>query len=351
MMSSDFCVLPLHPQIRANPRLLSVLNMMSGGVFLATALCHLLSESAESFEGHFDDFPMAYLLAGCGFMVTLFIEQIAHYLSDKASRKHHHAHHSVCETPSTSLIAASINDDVSLVVPTTPVITFPADVQKQLSPQALEQLREHYDAYAKSVNPQVSNNHYDNNNNNSDVGSSTSDVEHGHHHHHHHEHHEHHEDHGHSHGIPQNIEGGMIMVIAIWLALCFHSMMEGLALGAAETVNTGIFIAIVAHKGLESFALGTSMIRTNCSMLRYVTMCAAFAAMTPIGILIGMIIEHFAEDSLVSAGVGCIACGTFLYVGIVEVIINEIHRKHDKLAKCLMLILGFGFMAMLALWV
>eukprot|EP01052_Picozoa_sp_SAG31_P044481 SAG31_NODE_7772_length_1600_cov_1.479014_1_plen_64_part_10 len=46
-------------------------------------------------------------------------------------------------------------------------------------------------------------------------------------------------------------------VLMILLGLSFHAFMEGLVLGAQTTVEhaTSILIAIVAHKGLESFAL------------------------------------------------------------------------------------------------
>ena len=50
--------------------------------------------------------------------------------------------------------------------------------------------------------------------------------------------------------------------LAIALGLGLHSVMEGLALGAQETVEqgVGIFLAIMAHKGLAAFALGNKLL-------------------------------------------------------------------------------------------
>jgi zinc transporter 1/2/3 len=293
--------------------------MISGGVFLATGLCHLLPDAAEAFEGMYNDFPFPYMLTGLGFMATLFIEQISHALV--------HSRPSKDVSDAIPLLTSGINENIpedpsSIVVSQPPEsVLFPSEVESQLTEPALALLKQHYNDYVKGVNKFV---------------SSSNDVP---------------VPDGHSHGIPDTEGTGMLMVIAIWVALSFHSIMVGLVLGAAEDKVTSIFIAIMAHKGLEAFALGTSIVRSTASMKKYAAFCIAFASMTPIGILIGMIIEHFSEDSLISAAVSSIACGTFLYVGICEVILNELNRPHDKVLKCALLLVGFGLMAMLAIWV
>jgi len=72
--------------------------------------------------------------------------------------------------------------------------------------------------------------------------------------------------HGHAHdavslpaGAPAASAAG---ALAIALGLGLHSVMEGLALGAQETVEqgVGIFLAIMAHKGLAAFALGNKLL-------------------------------------------------------------------------------------------
>lgn len=48
-------------------------------------------------------------------------------------------------------------------------------------------------------------------------------------------------------------------------ALCIHSILEGMALGAQPTLRgtEDIFLAIVAHKGLAAYALGASIVESK----------------------------------------------------------------------------------------
>lgn len=73
-------------------------------------------------------------------------------------------------------------------------------------------------------------------------------------------------------------------VCALWCALCVHSLLEGLALGAGGEV--AVLVAITSHKGLASIALGSSIIDTQPSTPReaYYAMLILFALCTPLGI-------------------------------------------------------------------
>lgn len=164
--------------------------------------------------------------------------------------------------------------------------------------------------------------------------------------------HSHGDNHGHSHasGLIEN-DGSIVSAMVLWIALAFHSIMEGLALGADEEANKSIFIAILAHKGIESFALGTSLLRSSMAYTTKYYLClVGFSLMTPIGILAGIALERTFESELASLYVSSIAAGTFIYVSIVEVILNEFKRPQDKLVKVFALAIGFGFMAVLAKW-
>jgi hypothetical protein len=52
-------------------------------------------------------------------------------------------------------------------------------------------------------------------------------------------------------------------------ALCIHSVLEGMALGAQPTLRgtEDIFLAIVAHKGLAAYALGASIVESKVRLL------------------------------------------------------------------------------------
>jgi len=56
-----------------------------------------------------------------------------------------------------------------------------------------------------------------------------------------------------------------ITAVLMGVALCFHSLLEGAAMGAQETISNSlhIFIAIVSHKGLAAYALGSSIVESS----------------------------------------------------------------------------------------
>jgi len=142
-----------------------------------------------------------------------------------------------------------------------------------------------------------------------------------------------------------------ISAIILWVALSFHAIMEGLALGTSSEAKLTIFIAIVAHKGLEAFAIAANLIRTNISFRRFALFAIGFSLMTPLGIIVGMLLNaSMKEDSVVPNILLALASGTFLYAAIVEVILTEMRVRADQFFKLSILITCFGLMSLLAFW-
>jgi len=166
--------------------------------------------------------------------------------------------------------------------------------------------------------------------------------------------------HGHGHGedtpdhdhLAESLKSSKTFLVAIILlvALSFHSVIEGLALGAGETEQWGILIAILAHKSLEAFALGTNLLRSGLTLPRFLLFIIGFCLTTPFGIGIGAAAEAIAAGSSASAVCVALASGTFLFVAVMEIIPKELAETRDKLWKILGLLTGFGLMAVLALW-
>lgn len=75
-------------------------------------------------------------------------------------------------------------------------------------------------------------------------------------------HHHHHSGHLDAHS---SARVSFITAVLMGVALCFHSLLEGAAMGAQETISNSlhIFIAIVSHKGLAAYALGSSIVESN----------------------------------------------------------------------------------------
>jgi zinc transporter 1/2/3 len=140
------------------------------------------------------------------------------------------------------------------------------------------------------------------------------------------------------------------------LILIIHAVTEGAALGIGKTFSEAmmLFIAIVAHKGSESFALCVILLRHQLPFKRILLIVIFFALMTPLGISLGTAVNEFAfarEDMLIAAIFNAFAAGTFLYIST----LHHIHfHQHERDTQGLMefasLAAGVGAMALIALW-
>lgn len=133
-------------------------------------------------------------------------------------------------------------------------------------------------------------------------------------------------------------------------ALCIHSVLEGMALGAQPTLRgtEDIFLAIVAHKGLAAYALGASIVESRASDAKFWTTIGLFSLATPVGIVLGY--ASAAHGGGVGAAVSALAAGTFIYVALMEVIPKELEDGSHRGAKMAAMLIGFGLMSLLAVW-
>jgi zinc transporter 1/2/3 len=140
------------------------------------------------------------------------------------------------------------------------------------------------------------------------------------------------------------------------LTLTIHALIEGAALGINTTVATTfiIFVAILAHKSSESFALAVILNQSTMTLKRIIIIVSVFALMTPLGIVLGAALtDGIAQTSgqLLAAIFNAFAAGTFLYMSTLHHI-NHHHRQHDNenLWEFIFLLLGISIMAGLAWW-
>lgn len=72
---------------------IGILNCFAGGVFLATAILHLLPESRELLtESISFEYPVTEAIAGCGFLLTLTLEHLVSYYGFGNFHMHDHGH-------------------------------------------------------------------------------------------------------------------------------------------------------------------------------------------------------------------------------------------------------------------
>lgn len=134
-------------------------------------------------------------------------------------------------------------------------------------------------------------------------------------------------------------------------ALCVHSVLEGMALGAQPSMRStqDIMIAIAAHKGLAAYALGSSVVESKASPYRFWVVISSFSLATPLAIFLGYALSTVAEQAG-GAALSALASGTFLYVAMMEVIPRELADPAYRAPKLFALGLGFGLMSLLAVW-
>ncbi len=139
------------------------------------------------------------------------------------------------------------------------------------------------------------------------------------------------------------------------LILSIHSILAGIALGAEPSFigSLAILVAIIGHKGSAGFALAVSLHRAEVSRTVIFKRIVFFSLMTPLGIGLGSVFV-FLLTSTASLGFEAVfdslAAGSFLYISAVDIIKEEFFEPSQRGFKFVLLCLGLGLMAILALW-
>ena len=158
-----------------------------------------------------------------------------------------------------------------------------------------------------------------------------------------------HEHQEHEHEQKKKKKSGITPYILL-LALGFHGLFEGIALGIQGEVRDALFLslAIAAHKWAASLTLGISIIKTGIELKKMVIMIAIFGFIGPVGIAIGMIVRASA-DGVVQGIFLSISVGTFIYIACTEVLVEEFEHSDNKYLKFLAFIVGGIFTAGLSM--
>ena len=143
--------------------------------------------------------------------------------------------------------------------------------------------------------------------------------------------------------------------IVLFLVLSVHSLIAGAAMGLETDFVTSIaiFIAILAHKGTAAFALGVELATEQVPEKRHVRTIALFSCMTPLGIILGTVFASlFAGETAVITErlFDGLAAGIFIYISTLEIIEETFEVKMDPWQKFVLICIGFGFMALIAIW-
>ncbi|PNY00921.1 zinc transporter 11-like protein [Trifolium pratense] len=153
-----------------------------------------------------------------------------------------------------------------------------------------------------------------------------------------------------------------IFIYVYIIALCAHSVFEGLAIGVSETKADAwkALWTICLHKIFAAIAMGIALLRMvpNRPLLSVAAYAFAFAISSPIGVAIGIVLDSTTEghvaDWTFAISMG-LACGVFIYVSINHLFAKGyVAHKHSKVdtpyMKFLAVSLGIGVIAVVMIW-
>jgi len=137
--------------------------------------------------------------------------------------------------------------------------------------------------------------------------------------------------------------------------LSIHSLLEGLALGAQRSAApaTALFVAVLAHKLTDGFALGVNLARFHAAREHARNLVTAFSLTTPLGIGVGALASSSLDGwhaAVFDATMTALAGGTFIYIAGLEIIGEEFSHGANAITNWCFASAGLAATALLALW-
>ena len=317
---------------------LSILNCFGGGVFLGTAVMHLIPEVKDQLdesllEPYNITYPIAELCIGFGFFLLLFVDKIATIASHNHARKQkktfkteNHAENGVIlktvyhgyneadhshDAPDPRRIGRTTysNDDDTAVAAATKDAPPPNYSSVNLAFNGEEPATKEKEAAA-------------------DVTNQSAEV------------------------LEEDAELAARPYVFL-IALSIDCVFEGMSLGLQDD-SYGVWmlvVAILSHELVITFSFGLRLVKLF-SAKKTAVIIILYAATIPFGIAVGFAVyETSGSNSAIDITGGIflgIAAGIFLYITFLEILNEEL--SHDTyISKPLAVFLGFTFMALMVL--
>eukprot|EP01135_Chromosphaera_perkinsii_P000918 Nk52_evm16s153 gene=Nk52_evmTU16s153 len=142
-----------------------------------------------------------------------------------------------------------------------------------------------------------------------------------------------------------------LYAFALLSVISVHSLFAGLGLGISRNDSDIVaqLIAIIAHKGVAAFCIGSCLVKSSVRSWVAVVSLVGFACVTPLGIGVG-IAASTADNESVTAASGVLvsfSAGIFIYIS--SMLLNGEFYEH-QFRKFFMTLLGFAIMAVAAIW-
>lgn len=103
-------------------------------------------------------------------------------------------------------------------------------------------------------------------------------------------------------------------------------------------------LLILIHKWNEAFQMGYSLFKGGIPLTKARVYIVIYSLLTPIGVAIGVILRDISHDNYKVMGIlMAIPVGIFIYIAIIEVILEEFLVADHKFIKFLFLLFGIFF--------
>ena len=318
LMALGFGVMPYFiVKCRTSTKFLSISNAFAGGLFLGIGLFHVLPESNKMLiKTTGDEVPLAFFCAFLSYALILFVEKV---IFNSHSLLHGHDH-SKREEDYNRITLSKLNQSER------------ETKEKENEDENKNENDEEKESKEPMVKVEFSPKEQKENKNGDDKTDENEHIG------------EDDDDHDHQ------ILGSSLTPYILLLALGFHGLFEGMALGIQKNVqNTlSLCLAIGAHKWAASLTLGISFVKAGVKRNKLISMVAIFALIGPVGIAIGLILSKTANDFIQGIFLA-ISVGTFIYIACTEVLVEEFENPDHKYLKFLMFMLGGIFIGGLSL--
>jgi len=320
-MGFVFGMLPLWiKSCRENSHILSIINTFSGGIFLGLGLFHQLPEANEMLEDNTiqKHYPFTYLLAFITYSLILFIEKVAtdaHNISDthnqqnEENKKEEKKSNSSLEGKQNNIqnnIEKNNNEIAQIILKAN---------NEENNEKKLEETNKDY---INNILQTEENNINSNKENFQEVkvySQNKNEIK--------------KEDKKEKAGFK-----GLLQPIIVLCAIGFHGLFAGISIGIGEKLNDTliIIIAILAHKWAAALSLGVTFIKLFVPNKQFYILIIIFALITPVGTVIGLIVKQ-SSNEFVEAIFLSVSSGTFFYLSMSEILVEEFEKKENKYIK------------------
>ena len=114
----------------------------------------------------------------------------------------------------------------------------------------------------------------------------------------HHPHDNHHHHHHHHHGEGLHFHHSSLRSVMLLLALSFHSVFEGIAIGLQDNAGQflSIVIAVMVHKTVIAFSLGLNIAQSDLNFKSFIISNIIFSLASPLGVGVGILMTDLPQS-------------------------------------------------------